>query len=246
MLDREIRWLTDEKYGGDSDAEGIVDDIKRLEAGEPLAYVIGFVDFLGARIDLSKRPLIPRPETEFWVGEAIKRLKDQGGVKCLDLFSGSGCIGLSVLRHILGASMIFAEKDSRFIRQIKKNLELNNIDENRYQIIESDVFSRIDGEYDFIFANPPYGSESRRANVQESVLKYEPQEAIFAPDDGLFFIKELIQKAPDFLKWRGILYLEFDDPQYEDIKELLQESAFSQTEILRDQFGKWRLARLTR
>lgn len=246
MLDQEIRWLTNEKYGGNKESEGLADDIKRLEAGEPVAYVIGFVDFLGARIDLSERPLIPRPETEFWLGEAIKELHKQESLKCLDIFSGSGCIGVAILQHLSSAMVTFVEKEPRFIWEIQKNLTLNAIDPSRYQIIQSDIFSNIKGTFDIILANPPYGAESRKANVQESVLKYEPHEAVFAPDDGLFYVKELISNSLNFLNKDGKLYFEFDDPQHEAVKKLAEASSFSKTEILKDQYGKWRWTRFTK
>lgn len=248
MLDREIRWLLDEKYGGNREAEGLAHDIARLEAGEPVAYVIGFVDFLGARIDLSERPLIPRPETEYWTRELIQELKKENSkaFSILDIFAGSGCIGIALLRQLETATVAFAEKEPRFIREIKNNLELNQIDSSRCRIIESDVFQYVDGVYDIIVANPPYGSELRKASVEGSVLKYEPHGAIFALDDGMEYIKQLIAEAPQYLKEDGRLYFEFDSPQYEDIQHFANKSVFSKKEFMKDQYGKWRWARFTR
>lgn len=245
MLDREIQWVIEEKYQGNAKALELQADILRLKAGEPVAYVIGFVDFLGVRIDLSEHPLIPRSETEFWVGEVIKELKARENLACLDIFSGSGCVGISVLQHVPDSEVTFAEKEPRFIDQIGKNLVLNNIDQSRYHLCGSDVFSSIKGTYDLILANPPYAAESRKTDVQESVLKYEPYEAVFAPDNGLFYIKELIRRSPNFLNEEGSLCFEFDDPQYEEIKKLGEESPFMQSEMFKDQYGKWRWARLT-
>ncbi|MCX6722324.1 MAG: hypothetical protein NTY04_04030, partial [Candidatus Staskawiczbacteria bacterium] len=127
-MEKEIGWLLKEKYPSASlrasKAKEIHKDIERIEAGEPIDYVIGFTEFLGCRIDLSEKPLIPRPETEFWVGQAIKDTLTYSSlsgcrdskkrIKVLDMFAGSGCIGNSILRHVKNAEVIFADKYKYF------------------------------------------------------------------------------------------------------------------------------------
>ena len=164
-MTKETRWLLNEKYSGIKTPEFFA-DLERLERGEPLAYIIGWVDFLGCRIDLSARPLIPRPETEFWVEKAILNIQRDyhvssgrsihGSLKkntptqkrVLDLFAGSGCIGISLLKHLPHAIVDFGEKDPRMCEQIKKNIAQNNIDPTRARIIQTDVFSNTDNPSD--------------------------------------------------------------------------------------------------
>jgi release factor glutamine methyltransferase len=117
----------------------------------PEEYKRGFKDFLGIKIDLSKRPLIPRPETEYWVQWFIKQ-DHKEKMKCLDLFSGSGCVGVAVLKNIQDSICHFGEIDDAFLEQIKINC--SDIDSNRYKIIKTDIFSNIDEKYDYILSTP--------------------------------------------------------------------------------------------
>lgn len=273
-MTKEARWLLNEKYAGKK-TPGYFADLKRLGAGEPLAYVIGWVDFLGCRIDLSPRlphgrgqvrPLIPRPETEFWVEKAISTIRTNyhdssdrsihgssrnrmatgvrgAGVKILDLFAGSGCIGVALLKHLPNAMADFGEKDSRLCKQIKKNLALNGISPARARVIKTDVLSGITGTYDYIFANPPYIDPAKKRTVQSSVLKYEPREALFAKEHGLFFIKKLLAEGEDRLRKGGTMYIEFGQGQKSELEKLARTYRWS-TAFTKDQFGKWRMVKI--
>ena len=243
-LKKEIGWLLAEKYGGLLSREA-EKDIKRLKAGEPIDYVIGFSSFLGCKIDLSKQPLIPRPETEFWVQEAIKEIKAKKvggvkGIKVLDVLSGSGCIGLAILRHICCATVCFAENDKKLLEQIKSNIRLNKIEKGRARIVWSDIFSGVKGKYDYIFANPPYIPITKEHRVQKSVLDFEPRKALFGGKDGLKYIKKFLGDAKLFLKKDGVVYMEFDYSQKNKIAVIVENLGYSQWKFFRDQFSKWR------
>jgi release factor glutamine methyltransferase len=238
---KEKEWLLREKYGGQKTPE-FFEDVKRLESGEPIDYLIGFFDFLGCRIDLSSRPLIPRAETEWWVEKAIQDFGHRMSKdSILDIFSGSGCIGVALLKHLPNIQVDFGEKDPAFVAQIEKNLAQNDIDPKRAQIFTSDVFQKIPPKkYDFIFANPPYISRKKIEDVQKSVLAYEPRGALFAEDDGLFYIKQLLAEAPNFLAPNGKLFIEFDSWQKPAIESHCQGRTLT-VGFREDQFGRFRV-----
>lgn len=200
--------------------------------------------FLNCKIDLSKKIFQPRIETEFWVGKTIKEIQNLEfriqNLKVLDIFAGTGCIGITVLKDIKNATVDFADISKEAISQIKINLKLNKIPKNRYKIYKSNLFEKLkDKRYDIIFANPPYVALDRIFEVQKEVLKKEPAEALFADRDGMYWIERFLKKVKNHLKPNGIFYLEFDPKQKEKIKNILEKKGVK-FQFKKDQFKKYR------
>ncbi|MFA5178312.1 MAG: class I SAM-dependent methyltransferase [Candidatus Paceibacterota bacterium] len=220
----------------------------------PEAYKKGFINFLGIKIGLENRPLIPREETEFWASQALKDIEffikknKRKKISCLDIFSGSGCLGIALLKKNSQANCDFGEIEDSFLEQIKKNLKENKVSLGRYQIIKSDIFSNILKKYDFILANPPYVAEKRIAEVGEDVKKYEPAIALFAGPEGMDVLKIFIVQVFDFLKKKGTAYVEIDSEQVKEIEKIINrlpiDKRYSQKEFLKDQFGKIRVLKI--
>ncbi len=235
-MDKESSWLLNEKYGG-KESDEFLKDLLRLKEGVPLAYVIGWTPFLGTKIWLDTKPLIPRPETEFWVEKAIKEIKS--GSKILDLCAGSGCIGISILKHVPESIVHFAEIVDDHHQTIRKNIRENGIDVERTKQIGGNLFEYVNDKYDFILTNPPYIDPKLSNRIEESVKIHEPKEALFGGKKGMEIIERIIHGAPKFLKVGGVLYIEHEPEQVNAIKALAPQS-----EIFEDQFGVKRYTKI--
>jgi len=214
----------------------------------PIEYEKSFIKFLNCKIDLRNRVFIPRIETEFWVKKAIKELKIENcklKIDALDIFAGSGCIGIAILKNIKNSYVDFADTDKKAIGQIKINLKLNKIPRERYRIYKSDLFEKIKNKnYNYIFANPPYVAKERLKEVQPSVLKYEPKTSFLAGKRGLFYIRKFLKEAKRFLKERGTVYLEFDPLQKKEIEDILKKKGYKNFKFFKDQFKKYRFVKV--
>ena len=243
--EREVEWLRNEKHGGLESPE-FFKDVERLKKGEPLDYIIGSRPFLGCSIDLSMHPLIPRTETEFWVENAIdeiSKISSDKPITGLDIFAGSGCIGIALLRHLPNMSVDFSEKEKNICTQIKKNISINDIEAKRASVIRSDVFTKISKSYDYIFANPPYIDPSSKETVQDSVLKWEPHAALFAKNAGLDFIETLIETAHLHLNPGGKLFIECS-PEQQPLLSSYVRGQDLQHEFWKDQYDKYRVMKV--
>ena len=227
----------------------------RLEI--PIEYKKGFTKFLNCKIDLRNRVFIPRIETEFWVKKAIKELSSlKERLKVLDIFAGSGCIGISILKNVKNSFVDFADIDKRAIEQIKINLKLNlphtelvlvrgKISPKRYKIYRSNLFEKLKGKkYDFIFANPPYVAIGRLKEIQPSVLKYEPKTSFLAGKKGLFYVRKFLKEVKKFMKPGVIIYLEIDPEQKNDILNILKKESYKNSKFFKDQFKKYRFVKV--
>lgn len=241
-MNQENSWLLAEKYRGEKTADFLT-DVARLESGEPLAYIIGYIPFLDCTIHLDSKPLIPRPETEYWVEQAIQTLdshprKDLGrtlasgtapaptlSLRVLDLCAGSGAIGIAVAKNIHNAHVTFGEIDPKHLSTIFKNLEINNIPCTRYKSFQSDLFKNITGQFDFILTNPPY-IDQKANTVESSVEKFEPHLALFGGEAGMELITEIITESRSHLTPTGQLWLEHEPSQVDAIAALAKQCNF--------------------
>lgn len=184
---------------------------------EPEAYRIGWVPFIHTKIWLDSRPLIPRPETEYWVEKVIEEIKHKRNLKVLDLCAGSGAIGVAILKEIPDAQVNFVEKEIRHHSTIEKNLRENGLESASWRILGGDLFQNVTDKYDVILTNPPYINPEKLERVQKSVLDYEPHEALMGGEDGMETIKRILEDAPYYLNPDGLLFIEHEPEQAREI-----------------------------
>lgn len=243
-----VEKLRIQKYGGRETKEFLADVIKMAE-GEALEYLLGEVEFCGAKIDLSLRPMIPRKETEFWVKTAVAEIQDtrskkQEGIRVLDLFSGSGNVGLVFLKNIKECTVDIIEYDSKLKEQIEISLKKNKIDASRVKVITGDTWSGAIGLYDVITAVPPYVPPQMKEEVMSELGAEDPL-SFFDKEDGYYYHKQVLSQAKEFLHEEGVLYLEFDITQREKIEELAKEFGWMNYSFLCDPYNHEYVIKLT-
>ncbi|MEN9881008.1 MAG: release factor glutamine methyltransferase [Candidatus Parcubacteria bacterium] len=233
-----VKLLREKKYKG-RETEQLLADIKKMTEGESVEYLLGEVTFCGVKVDLSLRPMIPRPETEYWVKQAIDAIchcESKYTLRVLDLFSGSGNVGLSILKHVPEASIDMIELDPKLKEQIELSIVKNNIKRTRARVVTGDTWTGAIGTYDYIMAVPPYVPPHMKEEVMKELHAEDPL-CFFDKEDGFYYHKQVLSHARDFLKHDGVLYLEFDITQRLRIEELAKEYRWRDITFLNDPYG---------
>lgn len=198
-------------------AEKFLSLVERRSNGEPLQYILGKWEFMGLPFYVGEGVLIPRPETEMLVEFALDFLKDKKNPVVIDLCSGSGCIAISVAKHLPNAKVYAVEKSDLAFPYLKKNIWLNcvfNVSAVHGDIFDSTLLSDI--KPDLILSNPPYIRSPEIASLQSEV-RNEPSMALDGGEDGLVFYREIANGWLDRLGTGGAITVECAEDQTEDI-----------------------------
>ena len=204
-------------------AEKFLSLVERRSNGEPLQYILGKWEFMGLPFYVGEGVLIPRPETEMLVEYALDFLKDKKNPVVIDLCSGSGCIAISVAKHLPNAKVYAVEKSDLAFPYLKKNIWLNcvfNVSAVHGDIFDSTLLSDI--KPDLILSNPPYIRSSEIASLQSEV-RNEPSMALDGGEDGLVFYREIANGWLDRLGTGGAIAVECAEDQTEDIIRMFSE-----------------------
>ena len=192
--------------------------LKKLEKGYPIQYIIGNVDFYGNIINVNKHVLIPRFETEYLVYKTIKYLEQLNikNPKTLEIGTGSGCISIALKKEI-DCEIDAIDISRKALSVAKKNAKNNNVKIN-FKVCDIHKY-KSDITYDLIISNPPYVPFN--SNVSEKI-KYEPQNAIYAKDNGLYFYEVILKKVINNLNKNYLIAFEIGDNEGESILKLVK------------------------
>jgi release factor glutamine methyltransferase len=181
----------------------------------PCAYITGHAYFMGLKLKVSPHVLIPRPETELLAEHALKFIRN--GHRVLEI--GTGCANLAIaLAKFSNAEVVSVEKSSQALEIARENIFMHRL-RDRVKLIEGDMFEPVHGRFDCLISNPPYVKVSEYDSIQEEV-KREPKPALLAGADGLRFIREIINRGPDYLKPGGKIFLEIGCGQSEEVSRI--------------------------
>lgn len=216
----------------DGELDALRSMVKRRAAREPLQYILGEAHFYGRAFEVNPAVLIPRPETELLVQEALRR---GGSLRCLDVGTGSGCIGITVALERPETEVVaidYSEAALELARGNAARLNARNIAFERVDFFD-DAAMRALGSFDLVISNPPYISESEHATLEPEVRDHEPRLALTDGGDGYAFYRRFIQLAPRLLRDEGSLFMEIGYGQSADLVAMFRKAGFG-VDVLTD------------
>lgn len=207
--------------------------IKRRVMHQPVAYILGYKEFMGLRFKVSPAVLIPRPDTEILVEAVIERLKKYENINFLDIGTGSGAIALAVLHNILLAKAIAVDLSADALAVAKENADSLQLTE-RVTFCQGDLYEPISNQqFTAIISNPPYIPDSDIATLQAEV-RQEPIGALAGGSDGLDFYRRLIKDGISLLKPGGFMAFEVGIYQADAVGQLCIDGGLTNLTILND------------
>ncbi|MBR1513990.1 MAG: peptide chain release factor N(5)-glutamine methyltransferase [Bacteroidales bacterium] len=219
--------------------------VERLLAGEPVQYVTGVAHFGDLLIKVSPSVLIPRPETEEMVQRICTTLPKEKPIRIWDIGTGSGCIAIALAKHFAEAEVFAFDVSEAALATARENAERNAA---KVHFVLDDVLHPqseiLFQPVDWVVSDPPYVCDSERAAMESNVLDWEPQNALFVPDDDpLLFYRQILTLAKNQLTPEGQVWFEINERMGEEMLLLCREMGFAEVEILTDFAEKQRFCR---
>lgn len=227
--------------------------MERLKKMEPVQYVLGHTEFYGRTFKVDPAVLIPRPETEFLCRDAIKlgmrvyRMRSPYGknaepVRILDLCTGSGCIAWTMALSIPGSRVTAVDISDAALEVAAGQdfaSELKSKETFKPEFIKADVLDSEQeielGPFDMVLSNPPYIMESEKEDMRRNVLEYEPESALFVPDDDpLLFYRAIARWSQRFMSPDGVGLSEVNESLARQTETVFKAAGYAHTEIVRD------------
>ncbi|MBI5561726.1 MAG: peptide chain release factor N(5)-glutamine methyltransferase [Deltaproteobacteria bacterium] len=217
------------------------DFIARRLRREPAQYIAGVTEFHGLEFKAAPEALIPRPETELLVNEALSSGLQRDAV-IIDLCTGSGCVAVTIAVKLPYVTALATDISSGTLKVAEENAKRHGI-AHRVRFIEGDLFAplaglALEGQASLILSNPPYVAEAEFEGLQPEVRDYEPRSALVAGPDGLEFYRRIIKDAPAFLTPGGWLMVEIGYGQAGRAADLFNaDGRYNKVEVKKDLSG---------
>ncbi|MBI6116451.1 peptide chain release factor N(5)-glutamine methyltransferase [Salegentibacter maritimus] len=215
--------------------------LARLKNHEPIQYIIGETEFFGLTFSVDNNVLVPRPETEELVQWVLEDFAlEEKSLKILDIGTGSGCIAISLARHLPKAKVSALDISDKALEIAKANAKNNEVE---ISFIQQDILKTetLSGHWDIIVSNPPYVRELEKKEMQRNVLDHEPETALYVKDqDPLLFYNKITKLAKKALNPKAKLYFEINQYLAEETKTMMQKQGFI-CEKRKDLFGNFRM-----
>lgn len=246
-----------EKFAGKSKADVIKEpeqtlpenEINRLKTSlselllhKPVQYILGEAWFHQLKFKVNEQVLIPRPETEELVREAIGFIKTSSGKKIIDIGTGSGCIAVSIKKMIPDSEISAIDIDEKTIAVARENAVYHQTAINfiKADILDTSNLTEL-GNYDLIISNPPYIPESEKMSMDKNVIAYEPHKALFVPDENpLIFYEAIARFGKNHLNEKGRIMMEVHENLAGHVEALFAAKQYL-TETKKDIYGKERI-----
>ena len=211
--------------------------VSRRMSGYPLQYILGVWQFYGLDFFVGEGVLVPRSDTETLVRRGLDFLENKPNAKILDLCAGSGCIGITIAKNS-GVKGVAVEKYEAAFNFLEKNIKRHSV---ALTPVLADILEyETNDKFDLIVANPPYISEDELSLMNKETT-FEPREALFAEEDGLFYYKKIAALYKDKLLPGGMLAVEIGFNQADAVVEIFKENGFVNIAVDNDYSGNQRV-----
>lgn len=215
---------------------------KHIREDVPLSHLVGFEYFYDRKFKVTKDVLSPRMETEELIYKVVEYVKatKKNNLKILDLCTGSGIIAITLKKELdqFFIDVVASDISEEAIKVAKENAQFHDA---TIKFIQSDIFDNIDEKFDIIVSNPPYIDRKDEVTMQDNVLKYDPHLALFAEEEGMYFYRNIVEKASSYLNDNGVIFFEIGYDQKDKIIKLADMNGYS-AEVYKDINGRDRMA----
>ncbi len=232
--------LGEERVVSRKECAKIVSLYEERLTGRPLWYIFGNTNFFGYTINVDERVLIPRPETELLVEQALASVQD--GDKVLELCTGSGAIAVALACEAAkdkSISVLATDISEDALEVARLNVRLNKAN---VTVEKSDLFENVHGKFNMILCNPPYVRTGEIEGLQREVRDFEPRLALDGGEDGLWFYRRIAEKVQKYLVHGGMLILECGENQAQDVLKIFTERDYAI--VIKDHSGVDRFVKI--